>query len=286
MSLKALARIKADSSLLPLAARWLVTERSNGYFWSSTKDTAFAIYGLIDYVKVSSELTPSYDVEVYLNGETVVAQHINDATSQAILVNRTGASVGETNHVRVVKRGKGTLYLSASIEYYTNDEHIYANNSADLEITREYRRLKVEREGNGLKWSMSPLTGEIQSGDLIVVQLRLRGKPARRLMLEDPIPAGAEQLEHVGNLDLTYMNAGWTDWYSSREFRDRRTVYFFDRFNGNVGVQYAFRVQVPGEFVVAPARVELMYEPSTYANTASGRFVFVDRPQEGHKRKR
>ena len=283
MSLKALARIKADSALLPLAARWLVTERTNGYFWSSTKDTAFAIFGLIDYVKVSSELTPSYDVEVYLNGETVVAQHINDAASQAILVNRTGAGVGETNHLRIVKRGKGTLYLSASIEYYTNDEHIYANNSADLEITREYRRLKVERDGGGLKWSMSPLTGEIQSGDLIVVQLRLRGKPARRLMLEDPIPAGAEQLEHVGNLDLTYVNAGWTDWYSSREFRDRRTVYFLDRFDGDAKFQYAFRVQVPGEFVVAPARVELMYEPSTYANTANGRFVFVDRPKGAQK---
>jgi uncharacterized protein YfaS (alpha-2-macroglobulin family) len=279
LSLKALARIKPDSLLLAPAARWLVTERSNGYYWSSTKDTAFAIFGLIDYVKVSSELTPSYDVEVYLNGETVVAQHIDDATGQAILVNRTGARVGETNHVRVVKRGKGTLYLSASIEYYKNDEHVYANNSADLEITREYRRLKIEREGSGLKWSMSPLTGEIQSGDLIVVQLRLRGKPARRLLLEDPIPAGAEQIEHVGNLDLTYVNGGWTDWYSSREFRDRRTVYFLDRFDGDAKFQYAFRVQVPGEFVVAPARVELMYEPSTYANSASGRFVFLDRPQ-------
>ena len=94
-------------------------------------------------------------------------------------------------------------------------------------------------------------------------------------MLEDPIPAGAEQLEQVGNLNLTYMNNSWTDWYSSREFRDRRTVFFFDRFDGDVKVQYAMRVQVPGEFVVAPARVELMYEPSTYANTASGRFVFV-----------
>ena len=283
MSLKALTRIKPESSLLPSAARWLVTERSNGYYWSSTKDTAFAIFGLIDYIKLSRELTPSYDVEVYLNGETVVVQHINDATSQTILVNRTGASVGETNNVRVVKRGKGTLYLSASIEYYSNNEHIYANNSADLEITREYSRLKVEREGYGLKWSMSPLTGEIQSGDLIVVQLRLRGKPSRRLMLEDPIPAGAEQLEHVGNLNLSYMNASWTDWYSSREFRDRRTVYFFDRFDGDMRVQYAIRVQVPGEFVVAPARVELMYEPSTYANTASGRFVFLDRPQGAQK---
>ena len=193
------------------------------------------------------------------------------------MVNRKGAGVGETNHVRVVKRGPGTLYLSASIEYYTGEEQVHAYSTAELEVTREYRRLKVEPDGYNLKWSMSPLTGEIHSGDLIVVVLRLRGKQARQLMLEDPIPAGAEQLEQVGNLNLTYMNKSWTDWYSSREFRDRRTVFFFDRFDGDVKVQYAMRVQVPGEFVVAPARVELMYEPSTYANTASGRFAFVDR---------
>src|SRR5262245_19157419 len=96
------------------------------------------------------------------------------------------------------------------------------------------------------------------------------------MMLEDPIPAGAEQLESVGNLNLNYTDVGWTDWYSSREFRDRRTVFFFDRFDGEVKVQYAIRVPVPGEFVVAPARAELMYAPSVYANTASGRFQFVD----------
>ena len=102
----------------------------------------------------------------------------------------------------------------------------------------------------------------------------------RHVMLEDPIPAGAEQLESVGNLNLDYANASWTDWYSSREFRDRRTVFFFDQFDGEVKVQYALRVQVPGEFNVAPARAELMYEPSTYANTSSGRFVFLDRKNE------
>lgn len=277
MSLKALARIKPDSWLLMPAARWLVSERSHGYFWNSTKDTAFAIFGLIDYVKVSRELTPSYDLEVYLNGEAVVVQHITDPSNHTFTVNRKGAGIGETNHLRVVKQGPGTLYLSASIEYYSSDEQVHAFSTPGLEVTREYRRLHIERDGSNLKWSMSPLTGAIQSGDLIVVQLRLRGSEARHVMLEDPIPAGAEQLDHVGNLNLTYMNNSWTDWYSSREFRDRRTVFFFDRFDGDVKVQYAMRVQVPGEFVVAPARVELMYEPSTYANTASGRFVFGDR---------
>jgi len=258
--------------LLPLAARWLVSERRNGYYWSSTKDTAFAIFGLIDYLKVSRELTPSYTLEVYLNGENVLAQNVRDA--QTFVINRKGGAVGETNHIRVVKRGKGSLYFAGNVEYYTQDEYVNAYGTTDLEVTREYRRLTVGQDGYKLKWTTSPLSGEIRSGDLIVVQLRLRGKKARYLMLEDPIPSGAEQLESVGNLNLDYTDSGWSDWYSSREFRDRRTVFFFDQFDGDVKVQYAMRVQVPGDFVVAPARAELMYEPSVYANTATRQFQF------------
>jgi hypothetical protein len=279
MSLKALSRIKPDSPVLPLAARWLVSsDRSEGYRWDSTKDTAFAIFGLIDYVKVSSDLSPSYDLEVYLNGETVLAERVSDASAaQSFTVNRKGGAVGDTNHIRVVKRGKGSVYLSSSIDYYTNDENVAAHGSADLNVMREYLRLKVESEGYQLKWSTSPLTGEIRSGDLIVVKLHLTGKKARHLMLEDPIPSGAEQVESIGNMYLNSSSTSWTDWYSAREFRDRRTVFFLDYFDGDSTLQYTMRVQIPGEFVVAPARVELMYNPSTYANTATQRFSFLER---------
>ena len=190
---------------------------------------------------------------------------------------RTGGVVGDSNHVRVVKRGKGALYLSSSVEYYTNDENVAASATSELKVTREYYRLKVEPDGYKLKWTTTPLTGEIQSGDLIVVKLHMTGKAGRHLMLEDPIPSGAEQIEAVGNLNLSYGEGNWTDWYSSREFRDRRTVFFLDRFDGDATFQYALRVQIPGEFVVAPARVELMYQPKIHANTNSQRFAFSER---------
>ena len=276
LSLKALTRLKPDSPLLTQAARWLVSERDNGYYWNSTKNTAFAIFGLIEYVKVSRELSPSYDLEVYVNGETLVAQHVGDGT-QTFVVSRKGGAIGETNHVRIVKRGKGMLYFSTSIDYYTNDENVAARGSGDLNVTREYLRLKVETMGYSLRWATEPLTGEIKSGDLIVVKLRVTGKEGRHMMIEDPIPAGAEQLEAVGNLNLNWGQTGWSDWYSSREFRDRRTVFFIDHFDGDVMFQYVMRVQIPGEFVVAPARVELMYQPEKNANTATHRFSFIDR---------
>jgi uncharacterized protein YfaS (alpha-2-macroglobulin family) len=279
LSLKALARIKPDSYLLPRVARWLVSDRRNSYYWESTKDTAFAIFGLIDYLKVSRELSPDYDVEVYLNGENVITQHVSSAAaSQTISLNRKAADVGATNDVRIVKRGKGMLYFSSSLDYYTGEEDVPARGSADLNVTREYFRLRVVEDGYKLKWKLDPLTGDIHSGDMLVVRLKLNGTKARHLMLEDPIPAGSEQVESVGSLNLNY-SAGydWSDWYSSREFRDNRTVFFLDYFDGSTTFQYAIRVQVPGQFRIAPARAELMYRPVVQSNTASGRLSFLER---------
>jgi uncharacterized protein YfaS (alpha-2-macroglobulin family) len=184
--------------------------------------------------------------------------------------------VGATNNVRIVKRGKGSLYFSGAVEYYGNDENVAARGTSELNVTREYYRLQIQQAGYNLKTTVVPLTGEIHSGDLLVVKLRITGRPANHLMIEDPIPSGAEQLEAAGSLDLNYTDPGWSDWYSSREFRDRRTVFFIDRFDGDVTFQYAMRVQVPGEFVVAPARVERMYESWTNANTGTRRFTFFN----------
>jgi hypothetical protein len=276
LSLKALSLIKPKSHLLFPVARWLVANRAKSYYWNSTKDTAFAILGLIDYVKVSKELTPDYQLEVYLNGETVLAERVT-SPSQPLVVLRKGATVAGTNLVRIVKRGRGHIYFSGSVDYYTDETEVPANSSTRLSITREYLRLRVVEDGYRLKWTVEPLSGEIHSGDVIVVRLRVSGEKARHLMIEDPIPAGAEQIESLGSLNLDYSDNRWSNWYSSREFRDQRTVFFLDYFDGYLTLQYAMRIQVPGDFVIAPARVEQMYQPAIEANTASSRLTFRER---------
>ncbi|MDX6305119.1 MAG: alpha-2-macroglobulin [Blastocatellia bacterium] len=282
LSLKALAQIDPGNALLPKVARWLVKNRSNGYYWLSTKETAFAIYGLTDYLKVSKELSPDYSFEIYLNGTLAVTQHVGpgDATNaQTVVINKKGAAVSNNNQIRIVKHGRGALYVSTALEYFTADENVPAQSSANLKITREYLRLRVtDNEGGKSSWKIEPLTGELRSGDLVVVRLHLTGGRAQYLMLEDPIPAGAEQVAQVSGINLNYT-AGqqWTDWYSNREFRDNRTVIFQNYFDGDAIFQYAMRVEVPGEFRVAPARAELMYQPTIQANTSNDRLRILDK---------
>jgi len=281
LSLKALSQIDPNNALLPKVARWLVKNRSNGYYWLSTKETAFAIYGLTDYLKVSHELSPDYSFEIYLNGTQVAAQHVgaSDATNaQALVITKKAGEVSTNNQIRIVKHGKGALYISTALEYFTADENVPAGGSQNLKITREYLRLHVtENEGGKSSWKIEPLTGELRSGDLIVVRLHLTGARAQYLMIEDPIPAGAEQVAQVSGIYLNYSTGQWSDWYSNREFRDNRTVIFENYFDGDATFQYAMRVEVPGEFRVAPARAELMYQPTVQANTSNDRLRILDK---------
>ena len=280
LSVKALARISPQSQLLPKAARWLVKSRRHGYYWNSTKDTAFAIFGLTDYLKVSQEMSPEYTVEVYLNGEQVLARQMTAAdarSAQAFVIQRKGTEVGAASNLRIVKRGRGVLYLSTTLVHYTSGEETPAQSSAQLRLTREYLRLRLEQDEQGvLKWKTEPLKGELRSGDVIVSRLTVEGQGAQYLMIEDPIPAGCEPVEDVSGLALDSSDKDWSDWYSSREFRDQRVVFFLNYFDGKATYKYALRVQVPGQFRIAPARVEQMYQPDIQSNTANGSLTILD----------
>ena len=56
-----------------------------------------------------------------------------------------------------------------------------------------------------------------------------------------------------------------------------RTALAVQGFDGDATLQYAMRVEVPGEFRIAPARAELMYQPTVQANTANDRLRILDK---------
>jgi uncharacterized protein YfaS (alpha-2-macroglobulin family) len=232
-------------------------------------------------LKVSKELSPDYSFEVYLNGEKVAGQHIGASevsNAQSFVITKKAAELGGSNQIQVVKHGKGALYVSSSLEYFTAEENVGPQSSAGLTITREYLRLRVSEDENGkASWRIEALSGELRSGDMIVVRLHLKGPRAQYVMIEDPIPAGAEQVATVSGIYLNYSLGNWSDWYSNREFRDNRTAIFMNYFDGDATLQYAMRVEVPGEFKVAPARAELMYQPTVQANTSNNRLRILDK---------
>jgi uncharacterized protein YfaS (alpha-2-macroglobulin family) len=272
-ALKALANLDPKSDLLPRAARWLMEHRSDGYYWESTEQTATAIYGLIDYLKISGELKPNYTLSVYLNGQKLADRTITekDVANPLPIVLTTGAPQvrGGANEVRIVKSGAGVLYWSASASYFSREPKPAPAGSYALNVLREYFKLAPERQDNRIVYSEQPLAGPVETGDVVVVRLTVSAtQDEQYLEIEDPIPAGFEFIEQEGLYELKEKPPWWDFYYTQREFHDDRAALFSTTYRRGQGqFHYLLKAVTPGTFQANPARVLPMYEPARQAST-------------------
>lgn len=274
-ALKALSRLDPKSDLLPRAARWLIERRSGGYYWRSTEQTATAIFGLIDYLKVSGELEPDYTFSVFVNGKKLKEQQVTErdvANPLPIVVSLAAPDVRPgANEIRIVKKGAGVLYWSAFASYFSREPRPEPVGGARFNIVREYFKLTPENYEGRIVYSESPLAGEVQSGDVVVVRLTINATEDQSyLQIEDPIPAGFEFIEQENLYELKVRPSWWHYYYTRREFHDDRAAMFATRFRrGQARFHYMLKAVTPGTFQANPARVLPMYEPERQVSTRS-----------------
>ncbi len=82
-ALKLINHTNPSSPLVTKAAVYLVSHRSEGYYWDSTEQTAMVIYGLTDYLQQTQELKPNYSVEIQVNGKSVATKKFTPADALA-----------------------------------------------------------------------------------------------------------------------------------------------------------------------------------------------------------
>ncbi|MGO8787236.1 MAG: alpha-2-macroglobulin family protein [Terriglobia bacterium] len=272
-ALKALANLDPKSDLLPRAARWLMEYRSDGYYWESTEQTATAIYGLIDYLKISGELKPNYTLSVYLNGQKLADRNITEkdiANPLPLVLTAAAPQIhAGANEVRIVKSGAGVLYWSASASYFSREPKPAPAGSTALNVVREYFKLAPERQNNRIVYSEQPLAGAVEAGDVVEVRLTVSATHDEQyLEIEDPIPAGFEFIEQEGLYELKVKPAWWDFYYTQREFHDDRAALFSTTYQRGQGqFHYLLKAVTPGTFQANPARVLPMYEPARQAST-------------------
>ena len=268
---KFLSKVKPGSPLLPKAAYWLVTHRNEGYWWDSTKQTAFVVYGLTDFLKQSGELKPSYSVEVLLNDKRIATRTFNeaDAFSPASVAVLLGPDqLEQNNRVVIRKRGSGRLYWSLRGEYYSDEKKLTNVGAFNLTLAREYFKLSPVNESGRIRYKLDPLTSPVQTGDTLAVRLTVTGSDWKYMMVEDPIPAGTEFIERDNLYELTERPSWWNWWYTRREFHDDRAAFFETYFTRGVREYvYLLKVVNPGVFRVSPGKVEPMYQPSYFATS-------------------
>ncbi len=272
-ALKALAPHSTPDGLLDRAVRWLVLNRNQGVYWSSTKQTAMVLSGLLDYMAARGESASPFDVELHVNGtqlDTVSFEPADWAVPDARIV--TSAAVEGTNRVRLVKRGPGTLFWSAVAGYHYDGPRIERTGSSQLAIVRRYFKVEPVERRDRIVYRETPVEGDLHEGDLVLVRLTVAGSSDwRYLSLEDPLPAGAEPVRAMDS--YAFENPLPPTYESRREYRDDRVAIFLrDLSGGRHELAYLLRMTTPGTFRSMPAQISPMYVPGVSASSDAHTF--------------
>ena len=271
-AVKLLSHERPDSPILPKAALWLVNHRNEGYWWSSTKQTAMVIYGLTDYVKNSGELHPDISALVRVNGQQVtsVAFTGGNLMGAPTLTVEDAKLQSGVNQIEIQAKGKGRVYYAISAAHHTTEPKAQNVGSVNLNILRDYYRLDPTKTDKGIVYDLQPLSGPVAQGDVLAVRLTVTGSDWRYLLVEDPIPAGAEFVKHDKLYHLKAAPPWWQYLFTQRENHDDR-IAIFDEYFDDRQTQYFYLLKVvnPGLFQINPARVQPMYQPGYQATTGA-----------------
>lgn len=269
LALQALARRDPANPVLDRAIRWLMLNRRGGY-WSNTKQTAFALYGLLEVLQARNESPQPFSVDVHVNGIAAGSHAFTAAslTAPDPIVIAAPAREG-ANAIRLVKKGGGSLYWSAQATYYDVQAAQSRTGSRQLAITRQYARVVPVRRNDRIVYQEQPLDGEVSPGDVLSVRITVAGSDDwRYLIVEDPLPAGVEAVQDTTAYPMEREDR-WRWWWGSQtEYRDNRTVFFQERLDtGRVEYVYLVKVISSGDFRAAPAQVAPMYVPDVNASS-------------------
>ena len=272
------------------AVRWLVVNRQ-GDRWLSTKDTGAIVMALADAMRVASETGIPTGAQVLLDGQPVQRVDLQgEARYLGGQVTLSGDVLKPGRHtVSVRAEGMGELPASGVLSYVAAREDIQPQASKELNLQREYFLLdeklfaESQAEGSGTHGggfsryfdskvvaNLRRVGDNVKSGQKVLVRLTVDVKePVRYLVLEDPLPAGAEVLDEP--------SGGWAYAWSSQTVRDEKMVFFQrEMATGSVPFYYVMRPQIPGRYHVLPPVIEGMYAPEVRARGAESRLEIRD----------
>ena len=194
------------SPLLEGAAQWLVVNRSGGYWWNSTEQTAMVLFGLVDYLAASQELNADFDVDVLLNGGSIGKRHFTAADAASGVDFPVEVAAGQlhpgSNEVQISKHGSGRAYWSVQGKYYSTEQKLYQQGTLSLNITRDYFKLSPITKDGQIVYRLDPIKGPVNVGGHLGRALAVNGSPAKYLLIEDPIPAGTEFVQQGDSYNI------------------------------------------------------------------------------------
>ncbi len=277
--LKLLAAAEPKSADARGLVKYLINNRSHATYWNSTRDTAYCIEAIGDYLKASGEGNPDLKVDVVLDGKVLKTVEINKdnlfSYDSSVVVAGDILTTGK-HTIELRKTGKGSLYSNAYVEYFTLEDFI-TKAGLEVKVDRTFYKLvpdntvidavdskgqAVDQKRARLKRVLLKSGDEVKSGDLIEVELGIDSKnDYEYLMFADWKAAGMEAVDVRSGYNPNGLGA-------YMELRDEKVCLFVQRLpRGRHNLSYRLRAEIPGKFSALPTRAEAMYAPELRANS-------------------
>lgn len=286
--LRLLSRVKPKSPEAAGVAKFLINNRKNATYWNSTRDTAFCIEALAQFMRASGEDKPNMALELYVDGKKQKEVKIDKETlfkfDNSFVLEGDAITAGE-HTIEFRKKGSGPLYYNAYLTNFTLEDNI-KKAGLEVKVERRLRKLTpIEKSvkvggarGQALdqkveKYQKTLLKNgdALKSGDLVEVELLLESKnDYEYLIFEDMKAAGFEPVDvrsgYVGNGLGAYM-----------ELRDERVAFFVRQLPmGKHSITYRIRAEIPGRFSALPAKASAMYAPELKGNSDEAKLIIED----------
>ncbi|MGI5832528.1 MAG: alpha-2-macroglobulin family protein [Thermoguttaceae bacterium] len=278
--LRFLLRVAPEDPACPGLVKWLLNNRKNAGYWESTRDTAYCLIALWEYLQDTHEAMQTGTVEILVDGqslrvETITPERMFEIDNTLILA---GDELEAGSHeVKIRYTGTGPLYCNAYLTHFTMEPFI-RKAGVETEITRTYWKLTedepametavgsrgelAQKRVRKFKRELMEDGAVVKSGDLIEVELNLISRnDYESILIEDRKPAGFEPVDPVSGYDGGPLGA-------YVEFRDARVLFFVHRLAQGTHTQtYRLRAESPGTVCALPATVEGMYAPELRGNS-------------------
>ena len=125
--LKLLARTDPQGELTPRLVKYVLNNRRHGAYWNSTRDTAFCVEAMADYLKASGEDRPDMTVTVAIDGQARKEVKITAADlftfDNGFVLEGQALATGE-HTVSLTRHGRGPLYFNAYLTNFTMEDPI------------------------------------------------------------------------------------------------------------------------------------------------------------------
>src|SRR5262249_25966693 len=150
-----------------------------GNRWESTRDTAWILFALADYLKTTGELKPDYHLSVLLNGKEIHAEDVKpgDNLKDDLILRVPLEELQPANRLELRKQGEGAVYYALKVTQRIKAAGFAPETPVPgLTLQRQYFQVETRRDSAG-RLVVGPAkhpTTSARVGDRLLVRLKIR----------------------------------------------------------------------------------------------------------------